>query len=87
MTDPIQENEDVLINRREVCAMLGCSLPTSYRYEKAGNFPGGLQLGPGKTFWRKNTVLKFLDEREANYKTERAAALELRRLILKQAAS
>jgi excisionase family DNA binding protein len=43
----VQELAKVLITVNELCAYLGISRPTYYRYAKAGRLPKPIKLGPG----------------------------------------
>ncbi|MBJ2292355.1 AlpA family phage regulatory protein [Pseudomonas sp. MF5691] len=54
-----------LLNKKQVCAILGVSPVTLWRWVCAGHFPKPIQLGPRRVAWRSSAVEAFLAKTEA----------------------
>ncbi|WP_324742728.1 helix-turn-helix transcriptional regulator [Pseudomonas veronii] len=55
----------LLMNKKQVCAALGVSPVTLWRWVCAGHFPKPIQLGPRRVAWRSSAVEAFLAKTEA----------------------
>ena len=51
-----------LLNVTEVASKIGVSIPTVYRFVRAGTFPKPLAVGPQARRWRSDEVEAHLDE-------------------------
>lgn len=59
-------SEQILLNRKEVTALIGLSRSQIYALVKLGRFPEPLRLGDGPkgaVRWRKSEVLAWVDAR------------------------
>jgi predicted DNA-binding transcriptional regulator AlpA len=56
-----------ILRMREVCAIVGLSRQTLYRYmgTTPPRFPQSIKIGTSAIGWRKGAVMDYLDEREA----------------------
>lgn len=50
---------------REVAARLSVDPQTVWRWTKAGKFPQGVRIGPGRTIWTEATIAQWLDQQRA----------------------
>jgi predicted DNA-binding transcriptional regulator AlpA len=64
-TQPTPKNPP-LVSRGELCAELGISRPTSYRYQAEGYLPPPLRLGPGVVRWRRADIDALLERLAAD---------------------
>ncbi|NWD56316.1 helix-turn-helix transcriptional regulator [Pseudomonas sp. GL-B-16] len=55
----------LLMNKKQVCAALGVSPVTLWRWVCSGHFPKAMQLGPRRIAWRSSVVEDFLAKTEA----------------------
>jgi predicted DNA-binding transcriptional regulator AlpA len=75
-----------LVSREDLCAELGISRPTSYRYQRDGYLPAPLRIGPGIVRWRRADIDALLErlaaDRGAHDLTARLNAIEEEARIL-----
>lgn len=64
ITTSLDELPDIL-TRREAAAVARISLPTLWREEKAGRFPKGFFLSPGRKGYRKSDIERWIASRSA----------------------
>ena len=57
--------DNSLIRQRDLCALLGISRSTLFRWERDGTFPRRLKLGPKRVAWRKSDIDDWLTGRSA----------------------
>lgn len=62
---PTREADLKLLNKKQVCATLGVSPVTLWRWVCAGHFPKPIQLGPRRVAWRSSAVEAFVTKTEA----------------------
>ncbi|WP_221179098.1 helix-turn-helix transcriptional regulator [Pseudomonas frederiksbergensis] len=55
----------MMMNKKQVCAALGVSPVTLWRWVCADHFPKPIQLGPRRVAWRSSAVEAFLVKTEA----------------------
>ena len=55
---------DKILRIGAVCAAVGCSRPTLYRWMAAGIFPRPIKLGPKNIGWRSTEIEQWLNSRE-----------------------
>ncbi len=55
--------EDRLLNVKEVSALLGVSRTTLHRLVSAGNFPKPVRVGKRASRWRQSEVLVWMETR------------------------
>lgn len=52
-----------ILGTRDVIKVTGLSRTTLWRYERAGNFPSRLRLGPNRVGWRASDIRDWIDSR------------------------
>ena len=65
MTTSPHAQTERLIRKSELILMLGISDATIWRMEKAGNFPGRIQLGGNSVAWFESEILDWLKDKAA----------------------
>ena len=55
---------DRVLRRAEILKRTGVSFPTISRWEKAGEFPRRVKLGPGVSGWLENEYLAWLESKK-----------------------
>lgn len=55
--------DNILIHQRDLCALLGVSRSTLFRWERDGHFPRRIKLGPKRVAWRKSDIEDWIDAR------------------------
>lgn len=58
-------SNDQIIRPRNLSAITGLSRTTTWRLERAGNFPHRVQLSAGAVGWRMSEVQAWLEDRRA----------------------
>ena len=63
-----------IISRAETARLLDVSLPTLWRIRRdlEAGFPPAIPLGPRRIGFRRNSVIRWLDEREQRAREQRA---------------
>lgn len=52
-----------ILRRPQVCKLIGLSVSTLYRMEKAGDFPQRLQIGQHSVGWLDSEVTAWIEQR------------------------
>ncbi len=55
----------LLIDREEVCKLVGLSRTTIYRMIGSGDFPNRVQIGSKRVAWRYADILSWVEGRSA----------------------
>lgn len=55
--------DSLLLRQREVSRLLGISRSTLFRWERVGNFPSRVQIGPHSIAWRTSDIHEWLRTR------------------------
>jgi len=53
----------MIFRKRDLCARLGVSATTLWRWVRAGKFPQPVRLGPNTVGWPEADVQRWLSER------------------------
>lgn len=51
------------IRPKELCKMLGISIPTLYRWDKKGILPPKREIGPNTVGYRSDEIQEFIENR------------------------
>lgn len=65
MSDTPAERIDRWLGPSDVARAVGLSRSTIYRLRKAGTFPPGVELAPGRVRWRASDVARWQAEQVA----------------------
>ena len=60
-----KETRERLIRKPELLLMIGLSDSSIWRMEKAGKFPGRIQLGGNSVAWFESEILEWLKDKAA----------------------
>ena len=66
-------DNDGLLNEREVQGMTKLSRTTRWRMEKRGEFPKRRQLSPNRVGWKRSEILAWIAQRETGVLPQPAA--------------
>lgn len=61
----LYEHPDPLLTVKEVAAIIGVSVPTIWRWTRAGTIPMPVKLG-GMSRWPRSEILNVIKEAKAN---------------------
>lgn len=57
--------EKSILRASDVCSILNISPPTLYRWIRLGRFPKGFKYGGNTVGWLRETVLGWIEEKQA----------------------
>lgn len=58
-----------ILRAADVCSILSISLPTLYRWQRIGNFPKSIKLGPNLSGWEQASIDAWLAQKKTTQLT------------------